>query len=274
MMLRTCSTALLALTVTAAQAEPPKDMDIYLLMGQSNMSGRGDLSTLPPDARKTDPRIWLYGNDGVWKLAADPLDSSTGQIDAVSNELSSKGEDKAGVGPGLSFAKALKTKRPVGLVTCAKGGSSLGQWTPNPARDRLYGSCLARAKEAAGKGRIVGVLWYQGETDGRSNDTASTYGARLTGLVTHVRTDLNDACLPWVIVGLADQPDPAKSNGYTAWAEVQAQQKAFTVNRVGYVSAAGLPKNNDDLHLTTEAQLILGVRLAAEMRKVQKRPCG
>ncbi|MDC7683461.1 sialate O-acetylesterase [Asticcacaulis sp. BYS171W] len=266
-------TALMALIVAPAQAEPPKNMDIYLLMGQSNMSGRGDLSALPDAARGPFVNIWLYGNDGVWKPAADPLDSSTGQIDAVSNELSSKGEDKAGVGPGLSFAKALNTRRPVGLVTCAKGGSSLAQWKPNPARDKLYGSCLARAKEAAGKGTIVGVLWYQGETDGRSVEAANTYGERLTNLITQVRADLEDACLPWVIVGLADQPDPTKSSGYTAWPEVQAQQKALKLNRVGYVTAADLPKNSDDLHLTTGAQLVLGPKLAREMQRVQQTKC-
>ena len=98
------------------------DTEIYLLMGQSNMSGRGLLEELPTQRRTIDPAITVYGNDGAWRIASEPLDSATNQIDAVSADAA------AGVGPGLSFAKALRQRRPdrrIGLIPCAKGGTSI-----------------------------------------------------------------------------------------------------------------------------------------------------
>ena len=124
----------------------------YVLAGQSNMSGRGLASELTEAERTIDPGIRLYGNDGQWRVAAEPLDSAEGQIDAVS-------EDRiAAVGPGLFFARALRAGagEAIALVPCAKGGSSIGRWKSGGGRDTLHGSCLARAGEA---GRIDGVLW-------------------------------------------------------------------------------------------------------------------
>jgi|GEM_PF-622980 len=257
---------------TVSQNTVPQNMDIYLLMGQSNMSGRGHLEDLP-DAAKTASGIWLYGNDGVWRQATEPLDNATGQIDPVSGD-----GDKAGVGPGLSFARTLPTPEnsAIALVPCAKGGSSLSQWTPNPDRTRLYGSCMARAREASAKGRIAGVLWYQGETDAEKPEATALWPERMVTLVAQVRHDLGDTCLPWVIVGLSDQPDPQKWPRPTVgWAEVQAAQKALPAKivRLGYVSAASLAHNGDDIHLNTASQLILGPQLAKEMQRVKSMPC-
>lgn len=254
-------------------ASPPRDLSIYLLMGQSNMSGRGDLAQLPSALNLPQGNLWLYGNDGKWRLAIEPLDDATDQIDEISSDAK-----KAGVGPGLFFAKSLlKSKKArIGLVPCAKGGSSLSQWKPNADRTRLYGSCLARAQEAASQGRIAGVLWYQGETDAEKMETAELWSERMIALVESLRSDIGQQCLPWVIVGLADRPDPLKWPRPTeAWGNLQLAQKELPkkIVRVGYVSAAGLDRNSDDIHLTTEAQSKLGPRLAAKMRRLQKTSC-
>lgn len=254
-----------------AKTIPPADMDIYLLMGQSNMSGRGDMAELPKPLASSGI-VWLYGNDGVWRPAQEPLDDPAHEVDAVSSDAG-----KAGVGPGLSFAEAMTaTARPIALVPCAKGGSSLSQWTPNPSRTRLYGSCLARAREASAHGRIAGVLWYQGETDAGTVETAQVWGERMTILIARMRQDLGNACLPWVIVGLSDRPDPARWPKPTdGWTTVQAAQVevASSLADVGYVSAAGLPKNADGIHLSTAAQLQLGPKLAAAMKLLRRQSC-
>ena len=98
----------------------------------------------------------------------------------------------------------------------------------------------------------------------------------MTTLIARLRADLNEACLPWVVVGLSDRPDPAKWNKPSVgWADIQAAQAALptVAKRVAHVSAAGLPKNPDGIHLTTQAQLTLGPQLATAMRAVQKQGC-
>lgn len=260
-----------ALATSAAAQDPigsaaAQGAEIYLLAGQSNMSGRGDLADLTAAERTADPAILLYGNDGQWRVALDPLDDAAGQIDAVSADR------LAAVGPGLSFARELRRQGhgAIALVPCAKGGSSIGRWRPAAARSTLYGSCLARAKAAGG--RITGILWYQGESDARSDKTAARWGERFRSLVQHLRADLGEPDVPVVYVQIADTADPAR---YPGWRTVQEQQ-AETRSRLrcaAMVSARGLELKPDALHLTTASQRLLGPKLAVAMAGLTKQGC-
>lgn len=253
----------LALAVTAAP-------DVYLLTGQSNMSGRGLVEELTAPERTADPAIQVYGNDEAIRPALDPLDDAAGQIDAVSSDAG-----LAAVGPGLFFARATRAlrSRPILLVPCAKGGSSMAQWKPGGGRDTLYGSCLARARAVGGKPK--GILWYQGETDAGVADSAETWRTSFETLVASFRTDLRGSRLPIVIVQLADPPSPAISapKTYPGWAAIQAVQAGPLPACVAMVSAKGLPKKPDDLHLTTAAQRDLGLRLAQAMETLRRAGC-
>jgi hypothetical protein len=276
--IRSVCAFVICLTLTACAHVPgsqaPEQADIYLLMGQSNMSGRGVVSQLPAGALPVDPAIMLYGNDGQWHIAKEPLDSADGQVDKVSSDAK-----LPGVGPGLAFAHALKKlthAQKIALVPCAKGGSALKEWTPDTARSTLYGSCLARAHEVMAKGTIKGVLWYQGETDAASEAEADLWLPRMVDLIGKVRTDIGSPCLSWVVVGLSDKPDPmVQTKPYPAWAKIQAFQAGLTqrVPHLAHVSAAGLPQNPDTLHLNTAGQLRLGVKLAGVMATLQDLPC-
>jgi hypothetical protein len=246
---------------TPSTAEPPPRA-LYLLMGQSNMSGRGVLAEATPGSLDPDERIQLYGNDGRWRRAVEPLDTAQGQIDKVSS-------DPDGVGPGLAFAKAMLKRhpgRPIGLVTCAKGGSAIGEWKPSTERSTLYGSCLARAREAAPFGQIAGILWYQGETDARTDALAQAWAGRFSEMIDRFRADLGLPNLPLAVVGLGDQPKSGKYAGqFPAWSTVQDSQKRLRLGHQVYVSAAGLARNPDELHLNTESQVRLGQALARVM---------
>ena len=64
-------------------------MHLFLLAGQSNMAGRGEVEA---QDRATHPRIWMLDRHGQWVPAADPLHFD---------------KPVAGVGPGLAFARVL-----------------------------------------------------------------------------------------------------------------------------------------------------------------------
>jgi hypothetical protein len=55
-------------------------LSLFILAGQSNMSGRGDV----PANQVADPLIFVFGNDYRWRVALEPIDSSEGQVDEVS----------------------------------------------------------------------------------------------------------------------------------------------------------------------------------------------
>lgn len=251
----------------AGAAAPPVG-DVYVLAGQSNMSGRGALADLSDGERAADPRILLYGNDGRWRDAADPLDDAASQIDPVSTDR------QAAVGPGLFFARALLGKgvrTPLALLPCAKGGSSIARWVPGSGRDTLYGSCLARTQEL--KQSIAGLLWYQGESDAeKASEPAEAWPRRFREIVTRYRVDVGQPDLPVVFVQLSDKP---KKNGerFPSWHRMQQLQAGFSMHCVAMVKATGLTRNDDELHLATAGQRVLGRRLAKAMLRLKKEGC-
>ncbi len=255
---------MIALGLVAACAAtpplPPVRPQVFLLMGQSNMSGRGDLADAPPELLVPDPRIQVLANDGVLRPAIEPLDISVGQIDQVSADR------HAGVGPALTFAKTIIEARPetsILLVPCAKGGSLIAAWAPAQATDTLYGSCLARARIAAQNGRIEGVLWYQGESDAASSDLARAWPAAFESIVSSLRNDLSLPDLPILMVAIGDPPFHGPyAERFPAWREVQAAQEAFSIAGVTVVRAATLSRNEDELHLSVAGTMELGRRLA------------
>lgn len=260
----------LALAGCAGSGAGPRSAgpDLYVLVGQSNMSGFGRLDALTSDERVADPAIRLYANDGTWKPALDPLDAATGQVDPVSADPS------AGVGPGLFFARDMRRTgaRAIDLVPCAKGGSAIARWAPAPGRDTLYGSCRARIAEAGG--RPAGILWYQGEADTRTPELAASWAGRFAAMVAAFRRDFNAPRLPVVVVELSDRdPRPEGATRYPGWATVQAAQRALKIPCVATVTATGLPKNPDRLHVATEGYRVLGPRIAAAMRKLRATGC-
>lgn len=248
-------------------SDPEASMpDIYLLAGQSNMSGRGALEDLAPAERAPDPRVRLFGNDDIYRDAIEPLDTAEGQVDAVSADV------RPQVGPGLFFARRMLRLdgRAILLVPCAKGASAIGQWAPGGGRDTLYGSCLRRAR-AVGAGHVAGILWYQGEADAVSSDRAKAWPQAFHGLVASFRADLDNEHLPVVVVGLGDKARaPDKGARWPGWEQMQQMQATLALPCVATVSAQGLPQNPDELHLSTAAQRRLGEQLAVAMGKLRQ----
>merc|ERR1712232_605081 len=87
-------------------------LQMFLLAGQSNMAGRGNVS----EARvNTDERILVLSADGQWETPAQ-------------HPLHHDKPEKAGVGPGLSFAQSVidflpSKEQQIGLIPAAFGGS-------------------------------------------------------------------------------------------------------------------------------------------------------
>lgn len=195
------------------------------------------------------------------------IDDATGQVDTVS------ADKQAAAGPGLPFARTMlrTATRPIALVPCAKGGTSIGPWKPAQDRATLYGSCVARVREA--DGHLAGMLWYQGESDAEKPlAEAHRWSASFVEMAGAFRRDVGAPKLPIVVVRISDKPrtDPAR---YPSWSAIQDQQARPPIPCTAIVSAEGLPRNPDDLHLTTQAQRTLGPELAAAMARLIAKGC-
>ncbi len=179
-----------------------KQLEIFLLMGQSNMKGRGLMPTEP----LRDPRIVMMHRrtDGFF-LARHPL-HLTGDPKNFSRA------DNAGVGPGLAFAQAVAEARPearILLIPCAVGGTAVAKWRKG---QRLYEETIRRAKLAldkvpAGKARIVGALWLQGEADSGSPERVAAYAGALDRVIADLRKDLGLPDLPFVACTIGEMTE-------------------------------------------------------------------
>jgi hypothetical protein len=215
------------------------------------MSGRGELRS----REKPVKGAWLFGNDYRWRETQEPLDDPAGQVDLVSLD------PNAGYGPGGACARELLLRdpsRPLGLIPCPKGGSSQLDWARNRSDLSLYGSLLKRAEACRPAGHLRALLWYQGEAEAANADLARTWGDRFAVFARQLRADLRDPRLPVVYAQLAT----CRDGEHPAWAQVQQRQAAVRLPRCRMVPTADLPVGPDGIHLTREAQQVLGRRFA------------
>lgn len=231
---------------------------IFILAGQSNMSGRGSLDAW---RQRTNARIWALGNDGRWKTATEPLDDARAQVDQVS------ADPAAGVSPGVAFAERLLEKHPdwfVGLVPCAMGGSSITMWQRDVSDRTLYGSCLKRAQAAKPMGALAGLLFYQGEAEAFAQalppnqpPAAHEWKKHFVGLVEQFRLDVKETALPVVFAQLATTTDTTRIH----WETVKAAQASVAMATVAMITTEDL-ELADHAHFTTAGYETLGKRFA------------
>lgn len=235
---------------SSAPAPLPDDarLDLFLLIGQSNMAGRGKVED---QDRIPDPRIWTLDSADHWIPATDPLHFDKPKI--------------AGVGLGRTFAKQIVTATPgasIGLIPSAFGGTSIDEWKKG---GKLYTEAVRRAREAAKHGTLQAILWHQGESDSNAVK-AEAYPAKLKQLVADLRADLHSPDLPFIVgqIGefyIAKSPAAARINELLTKA-------ADEIPHLACVSSAGLTHIGDNTHFDAASQRELGRRYAAAYRQL------
>ncbi|MBV8817257.1 MAG: sialate O-acetylesterase [Acidobacteriaceae bacterium] len=247
--------------------------DLWILAGQSNMEGLGDLV----DVQSPDPLVHTFDMADRWRIAEEPLHNLPGAADRVHWRTNAQGElqrltgqwlqkyeqeRKKGAGLGLPFAVEMvkRTGIPIGLVPCAHGGTSMDQWSPaykDNGGDSLYGSMYRRFLEIGG--HVKGVLWYQGESDATPKLVAE-FKSKFETFVKTVRSDFNDESLPFYYVQIGRH---ISDTNLVEWNRVQeAQLEAEKEMRhVGMVAAVDLSLD-DGIHVSTPDLKRLGRRLA------------
>ena len=250
----------LGLIANAAETNSPvklpakEKFHLYLLMGQSNMAGRGKIEA---EDKTPHPRVFMLTTNAVWQPAVEPITHDKPKV--------------LGVGPGFAFGKAMAEKNPeatIGLVPCAVGGTPLIRWQKG---GDLYSNAVRRAKLAMKDGTLNGVLWHQGEGDSKPG-LAETYGARLNQMIADLRAELGSPELPFV-AGQLGEFHLTRTNKDVA--SVKLVNEAITklptrVPHTGCALATGLVHKGDQVHFDAASERELGKRFAAEMIRLQE----
>jgi hypothetical protein len=267
--------------------------DIWLLAGQSNMRGWGNLRNypdpFPEDPNEPNPQIHTFQSCESWALAKDPLHNlaeSPRSIHKMISDPTNGGPDtptapakytgtwiaNKGASPGLHFAYSYNRELqvPVGLIPCAHGGTTMAQWSPNyaePGQPSLYNAVIERVQSIGGA--VAGMLWYQGESDAMILEAAHQYKENMINFIHAIRRDLNHLTLPIIYCQIGRCVSDASPVGWNVVRESQRQIAESGIEKVAMV--ASIDTDLDDwIHLSANGVLTVGNRmakLAIEMHK-------
>ncbi len=226
-----------------------ENFHLFLLAGQSNMAGRGDLAEADPE---TNPQILMLTKDGSWQPAMDPVHYD---------------KKIAGVGLARAFADELLRNKPgitIGLVPAAIGGSPIASWEPGAYHEKTnthpYDDAIARAKRAMQDGTLHGILWHQGEGDSGAQKSA-VYKEKLLELVAQFRSDLGAPDVPFIIGQLGQFEGKPWSPGRVLVNQAHMEVAQEILNG-GFVSSDGLTDKGDLTHFNAGSLKEFGRRYA------------
>ena len=222
-----------------------------LIIGQSNMGGRGFKDEVPP---MINDKLYVLRN-GRWRGIYVPVnpDRVTSGINLVE-----------------SFADlyAKEHNVDVGIIPCADGGTCLDQWQVGGL---LFDHACYMAELASRTSTIAAVLWHQGESD-CSEDRYPLYEDKLTVILDAFRKKLDLYDVPFLLGGLGDYLEFCeRSDKFKNYIYVnEALERVADKNKMtAFVSAKGLGANPDNLHFSSKALREFGVRYYNEFVKIE-----
>ena len=235
-------------------------LDLFLLVGQSNMKGRG---LIDPKPVTNERNLFFHPKQQQWNISRDPLHSA-GTPDLID------GSDNAGTGPGMSFAMTLLEKRPemaVGLIPAAVGGAPINSYKTT-LFDRSLMLMAEGRKQSPLKTEIKAILWLQGESDATESGCL-TYEEKLLDLVDRYRKELKNPELPFIACTIGSFIHPHKR--FTHSREINEILLRLPSKRkhTACIDARDLAvTTGDKLHYCKDAQIEIGKRFAAAYLKL------
>lgn len=227
--------------------EMDEPIQSFLMIGQSNMAGRGEFGEVPAIE---NPLCYML-RMGRWQKMREPINPDRGIFE---------GAFRSGVGLSASFADAVanKTNQRVGLIPCADGATRMDLWMPGEV---LYDHAVMMTRLAMRSSTFAGILWHQGEADCRDDERVATYKQKFITMMTSLRRDLHAEQLPVMIGELSLLIDPKHGKG----------NRMETLNRVFHeiaeelplcrvVSAKDLTLKADGLHFDSASLRVFGRR--------------
>jgi len=225
----------------------------FLLIGQSNMAGRGFLD----EAIEVDSSRIAVLRNGRWQPMYRPVNGD---------------RPFSGVNLAEKFAElyAEKYNVTVGLIPCADGGTRLDQWEPGGL---LFDHAVAQAKLAQRSSTIAGVLWHQGESDCHPM-LYPTYQPRFEAIMNVFRKELDLYDVPFVLGKLGDFLDECDYPNLTGLKNYrfvnEALEKIAASNPMtALASAEGLTANADQLHFNAKSLYEFGIRYFEQFEKMR-----
>lgn len=256
----------------------PNDLDVFIVLGQSNAEGFCFWSNLDPGSQSVDRTnnlmylasltggtTWVPGNfsqinpgtNTSWEIPGC-FGSEVGFSDTIKNLVD-------------TASSATFTKRPA-MVKFAKGGTSLAfDWDPLGGSNYMYDgwqSTLSdfqtKLSNAGYTYNIRGIIWFQGEQDSFNQTNADNYETNLTNFIADVRSDIGNPTLPFVIAKI--KWEPGNDPGYETEVRTAQQNVANALTHVAILDAANYTRQ-DNVHLDSDSMYQYGVDAVSAMEQ-------
>jgi len=218
----------------------------FLLIGQSNMAGRGDFGEVEPIS---NPLCYML-RMGSFQRMSEPINPDreifgTGFHSGIS--LAASFADR--------FAKHFDEK--IGLIPCADGGTSVSEWQPG---ELLFDHAVLMTRLAMRSSTFGGVLWHQGESDCR-DERFPMYKERLIRMIEALRRELDADELPFIFGELSESITPKwKVGDYPKRMNELFREIEGEIPNCRLVSAKDLALKPDGLHFNSLSLRELGNR--------------
>lgn len=221
----------------------------FLMIGQSNMAGRGEFDEVEPIKNKNCLMLRM----GRWQTMSEPINPDRRVLGK---------KNHSGIGLAASFADeiAKETGERIGLIPCADGGTKITQWMPG---EILYDHALFMTKLAMRTSTLAGIIWHQGESDCHTDAELLAHKDRFVTMITSLRRELGAEGLPLIIGELSENPGekwgfedrPVRMNA-------QYREIAKELPNCAMVSAEGLSLKDDGIHFNSASLRVFGKRYA------------
>lgn len=248
--------AALALSSFMAKAGDDDSFDVYLMIGQSNMAGRGEFESR--DTIEPLSGVYLLDQDGNPVEAVAPFN----RYSTIRKDISLQGYSPANKFSELMHAR---TGRKVLIVSNARGGSSVDHWQPGDSHAFLD-EAVRRTLQAMKFGRLKGIAWHQGETNIQKG--IAGYVEKFKTMINALRDSLGEGDVP-VVIGQVGQWKWAPAADVRRFNDSVVPKISREVKNCGYVVSDGLarryPDKERDPHFGRKAQMELGRRYAEAM---------
>jgi len=235
-----------------------RKFQVFIFMGQSNMTGHGWSVDLDSPYNRKHERIRVWANNR-WEYLVP----------------------RRNFGPETAFAHKMANGRPdstIGIIKVAVGATGLAAWKPDydrklatTTKDGLKGSLYRDLMDAVSSARekskfeIDGFVWKHGGKDSRKAHLAGTYQQRFIELVDRMRMDLSAPEMPVYVLTYFDKTGIEEHRKKIARVRANALpifSSQATVSE--YLASAfpvfhgRLPTRPDKVHFNSKGQLKLG----------------
>jgi len=245
------------MTIKDGIAKEDNQIISFLMIGQSNMAGRGDFGEVD---RIINDKCFML-RMGRWQPMSEPINVDR---DILNIRFHS------GVCLAASFADDVSKhiNGEVGLIPCADGGTRIAQWQLGEA---LFDHAVMQTTLALRTSRLGGIIWHQGESDCGEEFDRETYKTKFLNTMNCLRKELDAENLPLIIGEISyDITKEWRYQQHCHEMNVLLNQLKDELPYCDIASSKGLALKSDGIHFTSASLRELGHRYFEKYKQLSK----